>query len=105
MADAFVSPSRWEACSSAQAEAIGFGLPTILSRTASIAPEVVEHRSALACPLDAGALAQAMQQLIENAQLRRALSELGRQWVLETCSFETAGACFEEFYQEVLERR
>jgi hypothetical protein len=46
-----------------------------------------------------------MQQLTENAQLRQSLSELGRQWVLETCSFETAGARFEEFYQKVLERR
>jgi glycosyltransferase involved in cell wall biosynthesis len=105
MADAFVSPSRWEACSSAQAEAIGFGLPTILSTGASIAPEVVEHHSALASPLNADALARMMQQLIENSQLRRSLSEAGRRWVLETCSLDTAGACFEEFYQRVLERR
>jgi glycosyltransferase involved in cell wall biosynthesis len=103
MADAFVSPSRWEACSSAQAEAIGFGLPTILSTTASIAPEVVEYRSALASPLEVGALAHAMQQLIENPQLRQSLSDLGRKWVLETCSPETAGARFQEFYQRVRE--
>jgi glycosyltransferase involved in cell wall biosynthesis len=103
MADAFVSPSRWEACSSAQAEAIGFGLPTILSTTASIAPEVVEYRSALASPLDVGALAHEMRQLIENPQLRQSLSDLGRKWVLETCSPETAGARFEEFYQRVRE--
>lgn len=105
MADAFVSPSRWEACSSAQAEAIGFGLPTILSTTTSIAPEVVEHRSALASPLNADALARMMQQLVENAPLRRSLSEVGRRWVLQTCSLETAAPCFEEFYQRVLDRR
>jgi glycosyltransferase involved in cell wall biosynthesis len=105
MADAFVSPSRWEACSLAQAEAIGFGLPTILSTRVNIAPEAVERGSALASPLSAAALARTMQQLIENSQLRRSLSELGRQWVLQTCSFETAGACFEEFYQRVLDRR
>jgi glycosyltransferase involved in cell wall biosynthesis len=105
MADAFVSPSRWEACSLAQAEAIGFGLPTILSTGVSIAPEAVERGAALASPLNAAALARAMQQLIENRQLRRSLSELGRQWVLQTCSFETAGACFQEFYQRVLESR
>ena len=103
MADVFVSPSRWEACSSAQAEAIGFGLPTILSTTASITPEVVQYRSALASPLDVSALARAMQQLIENRQLRQSLSELGRKWVLETCSPVTAGARFEEFYQRVRE--
>jgi glycosyltransferase involved in cell wall biosynthesis len=104
MADAFVSPSRWEACSSAQAEAIGFGLPTILSTAASISPEAVACRSALASPLNAVALARSMQQLIEDVQLRRSLSEAGRRWVLETCSFEKAGAAFEQFYQQVLER-
>ena len=104
MADAFVSPSRWEACSSAQAEAIGFGLPTILSTAASISPEVVEHHSALASPLRVAALARTMQQLIENGQLRQSLKEAGRQWVLETCSIETAGARFEEFYQRVFQR-
>jgi glycosyltransferase involved in cell wall biosynthesis len=104
MADAFVSPSRWEACSSAQAEAIGFGLPTILSTAASISPEAVACGSALASPLQATALARSMQQLIENAQLRQSLSEAGRRWVRETCSFEKAGASFERFYQQVLER-
>ena len=105
MADAFVSPSRWEAFGIAQVEAMGLGLPTILSMEGNITPEVVERGSALASPLSAAALARAMQQLIENSQLRRSLSELGRQWVLQTCSFETAGACFQEFYQRVLDRR
>jgi hypothetical protein len=31
------------------------------------------------------------------------LSELGRKWVLETCSPDTAGARFQEFYQRVRE--
>ena len=103
MADAFVSPSRWEAFGIAQVEAIGLGLPTILSMAANIAQEAVEHRSALASPLDVGALAHEMQQLIENRQLRQSLSELGRKWVLETCSPDTAGARFQEFYQRVRE--
>jgi glycosyltransferase involved in cell wall biosynthesis len=103
MADAFVSPSRWESFGIAQVEAIGLGLPTILSTAANIAQEAVEHRSALASPLDVGALAHEMQQLIENRQLRQSLSELGRKWVLETCSPDTAGARFQEFYQRVRE--
>lgn len=104
MADAFVSPSRWESFGIAQVEAMGLGLPTILSTAANITREVVAQRSALASPLNARALARMMQQMIENVQLRRSLSEAGRRWVLETCSFETAGARFEEFYQQVLQR-
>ena len=104
MADAFVSPSRWESFGIAQVEAMGLGLPTILSTAGNITREVVAQRSALASPLNARALARMMQQMIENVQLRRSLSEAGRRWVLETCSFEKAGARFEEFYQRVLQR-
>ncbi len=102
MADAFVSPSRWEACSSAQAEAIGFGLPSVISTTASIAPEAVQHGSALASPLKADALARAMQRLVEDCSLRRSLSDCGRKWIQETSSLDSAGPVFEDFYRKVI---
>ena len=101
MADAFVSPSRWEACSIAQAEAIGFGLPTIVSDEINIAPEMVASRVALASPLSAAALARFMRQMMTDNALRQSLSETGRQWVAETCSYESAGARFAEFYESI----
>ena len=102
MADAFVSPSRWEACSIAQAEAIGFGIPTILSTAANVAPEAVKQGAVLASPLSPASLAQAMQRLVDDGGLRRSLAEAGRWWIANTCSYEEAGARFEEFYQAVV---
>ncbi|HSY18390.1 MAG TPA: glycosyltransferase family 4 protein, partial [Candidatus Acidoferrales bacterium] len=102
MADAFVSPSRWEACSIAQAEAIGFGLPTIVSDEINIAPEMLAHRAALVAPLTAGALAGKMRELMGNAALRESLAANGRQWVREAFAFENAGPRFTRFYEAVL---
>jgi glycosyltransferase involved in cell wall biosynthesis len=102
IADAYVSPSRWEACSIAQAEAIGFGLPTIVSDEINMAPEWVAGRVALVSPLSTGALAGAMRQVMADAALRHSLSGAGRQWVAEMCSHGRAGARFAEFYESVL---
>jgi glycosyltransferase involved in cell wall biosynthesis len=102
MADAFVSPSRWEACSIAQAEAIGLGLPTIVSDEINIAPEMVAHQAALASPLSSVALAEAMRRLMNDARLRQSLAAAGRQWVAETCSPKAAAVRFEDFYRSVL---
>jgi glycosyltransferase involved in cell wall biosynthesis len=102
MADAFVSPSRWEACSIAQAEAIGLGLPTIVSDEINIAPEMLAHQAALVAPLEAGALAGKMRQLMGDAALRRSLAANGRQWVREAFAFENAGPRFTRFYETVL---
>jgi glycosyltransferase involved in cell wall biosynthesis len=102
MADAFVSPSRWEAFSVAQAEAIGFRVPTIVSTSMEAAPEMVRHQAALASQLSPDALARAMQRLVEESQLRRSLADCGRKWVLEKCSLPTVGAPFTGFYRRVL---
>jgi glycosyltransferase involved in cell wall biosynthesis len=101
MADAFVSPSRWEACSIAQAEAIGFGLPTIVSDEINIAPEMVAAHAAVASPLSSTALANAMRQVMSDAALRRSLSGAGREWVAKTCSYANAGARFAAFYDSM----
>ncbi len=102
LADAFVSPSRWDGFGIAQAEAIGFGVPTLVSTQMNLSWELVDCQAALAAPLSAGALADAMRRLMNDAGLRRSLSESGRRWAAEHCSIETAGARFEEFYLKAL---
>ena len=101
-ANAFVSPSRWESFGIAAAEAMGMGLPTIVSKAACVAPELVRRGAALASPLSAPKLAQLMRKLIEDEPLRKSLAQAGRSWVLETCSLEFAGPRFAEFYSRVL---
>jgi glycosyltransferase involved in cell wall biosynthesis len=100
-ADAFISPSRWEAFSIAMVEAIGFGLPTVVSDEINCAAEMAAGRAALISGLSPDALAAAMNQLITDASLRRSLAESGREWVLKTCSYAAAGPRFAEFYESV----
>lgn len=102
IADAFISPSRWDACPSAVTEAIGFGLPTIVSATMNPAPELVEGGAALAPQPSPEALAGAMQKLVNDSALRESLGARGREWVRQNCSLEVAGLRFEQFYHQLL---
>ena len=105
MADAFISPSRWDACPSAVGEAIGFALPTIVSSTINPAPDYARAKAVLAPRPTPEELGQAMRQLAGDPHLRASLSDRGRKWVLEYCSLEKAGARFEAFYSAVLAQR
>jgi len=102
MADAFVSPSRWEAFGIAPVEAMGLGLPTIISNQMNVAAELIRHQAALASPFSSAQLADRMRELVRDEDRRRALSAAGRKWALENCSPAAAGARFENFYRQVL---
>ena len=105
MADAFVSPSRWEALGISQVEAIGLGLPTIVSDKFNIAPEMLTHGAALVARLDAGSLAAEMRRLRENAALRVSLANAGGKWVKEFFTSASAAPRFKKFYEAVLSGR
>lgn len=98
MADAFVSPSRWEGFGIAIAEAIGVGVPTITSNRANIAPDLEQHKAAIISKLEADELSKHMLEFVQNHKLRNEISERGRQWVSEAYSPAKAGALFEDFY-------
>ena len=102
MADAFISPSRWDAFPIAVAEAMGFGLPTIVSERMNPALEYVAAGAAMAVTASPGALGGAMRRLANDPHLRQSLSAHGRKYVLEECSPQKVGACFEDFYLQAL---
>jgi glycosyltransferase involved in cell wall biosynthesis len=102
MADAFISASRWEAFGIAQAEAMGLGLPTIVSDRMNLAPELARHKAALVSPLSSLTLADSMRALMQDEPLRQSLGTAGREWIRENCSTATAGSRFEVFYRQVL---
>jgi glycosyltransferase involved in cell wall biosynthesis len=99
MADAFVSPSRWEAFGIALAEALGIGLPTVISDQMNITNELVRCGAAVACPLSSIKLTATMQRLMTDETLRSTLSVAGRQWVIQACASVNAGPRFRKFYQ------
>lgn len=74
-ADLFVLPSLIEAYGMVLIEAMSFGLPIIASRVGGI-PEIVEDgvNGLLVRPADPAELAKAIEEVVNNSQLRRNLS-------------------------------
>jgi glycosyltransferase involved in cell wall biosynthesis len=103
MADVFVSPSRWEAFSIAQAEAMAIGLPVVTSTKVNLALDLREADAALLTPLAVEPLAKAIATLEADGERRRALSNRGQAWVTKNCDPDRAGARFQQFYQAILE--
>jgi glycosyltransferase involved in cell wall biosynthesis len=82
--DIFALPSHWEGFGYVLAEAMAMELPVAAFDAGSI-PEVVAHGQTglLARPFDSASLADALQQLVTDADLRRRLGAAGRGRVLE----------------------
>jgi glycosyltransferase involved in cell wall biosynthesis len=104
MADLFVSPSRWEAFSIAQAEAMAIGLPVVTSTEVNLASELRKADAALLTPPKAELLAKALAALEADEEGRHALGRRGKAWTENNCDPAHAGTRFLEFYQAVLER-
>jgi glycosyltransferase involved in cell wall biosynthesis len=105
LADVFVSPSRWEAFSIAQAEAMAIGLPVITSTKVNLASDLREADAALLTPLEVEPLAKGIALLEADEARRRALGNRGQTWAARRCDPDRAGDRFQEFYEFILEKR
>ena len=97
-----ISPSLYE----------GFGLPaaeamacqtTVIATTGGAFPEIIDHGETgwLVPPGDAGALADAIRLLMDDAGLRQRLGEAGRKSILERFSWRKAAEETLAVYEEV----
>jgi glycosyltransferase involved in cell wall biosynthesis len=102
MGDVFVSPSRWEAFSIAQAEAMAVGLPVVTSTKVNLAQDLREADAALLTPLAVEPLAKAIAVLEADEGRRQALSKRGIAWAAKNCDPDRAGVRFRGFYQSIL---
>jgi glycosyltransferase involved in cell wall biosynthesis len=104
-ADLFVSPSRWEAFSLAQAEALASALPMATSSTIDLAEDLREADAAVLVPPAAGPLAKAIAMLEADRERRQALAKRGKAWADRNCDPDRAGTRFREFYQSILDEQ
>lgn len=102
-AEVAVVPSLYEGFGLPAAEAMACGLP-VIATTAGALPEVVEDGKSgiLVPPQDSHALAKAIEQLLNDEQLRRVMGEEGRKRVQTHFTWEQAAKKTLEVYQEVL---
>jgi glycosyltransferase involved in cell wall biosynthesis len=91
-AQAFVFPSLYEGFGLPILEAQACGVPVIAANTSSL-PEVAGKGALLVNPLDTAALAQAIEQVLANQDLRQQLREAGfancARFSWERCARET----------------
>jgi spore coat protein SA len=95
-ADVFVLPSLMEAFGMPLAEALAAGVPAVASRTGGIVDIVDDEVSGLLVePGDAAALTVAIERLLEDRELRGALTEAGRKKSRSTFGWDAIADAFE----------
>jgi glycosyltransferase involved in cell wall biosynthesis len=97
-----VCPSLYEGFGLPAAEAMACGLP-VVATTGGALPEVVEDgvTGILVPPADARALADAIDNLMRDAQLRQRMGEAGRHRVVEKFNWRKAALQTEAVYQRL----
>lgn len=103
--DIYVQPSVKEGLGVALLEAMACGLPAIASRAGGMA-EVIEERQSglLVAAEDAGALAQALRELLQSPDMRRAFGAAARTRAATSFSMETMAHRTLAFYRSTLEK-
>jgi glycosyltransferase involved in cell wall biosynthesis len=103
--EVFVSPSLYEGFGLPAAEAMACGAP-LIATTAGAFPEVVEDgvSGMLVQPGDAGALADAIEGLLNDAAERQRLGYEGRKRIIERFSWRETAIGTQALYEDVLDQ-
>jgi glycosyltransferase involved in cell wall biosynthesis len=97
-ADVFALPSRYENFGNTAAESIACGTPVVVSDRCGIAP-LIDQRAGLVTSYDIGALAQTLEDLLENAPLYQRL-RAGCPEVAAEISWDRLVGQMQDAYQE-----
>lgn len=105
-ADIFVLPSKWEGNPLSVMEAMATGLPVVATAVGGV-PELVEEGvSGFLTPNeDADAFTNALQRLVDNAELRRRMGEAALRHAREKFDIRHTVRAYEALYEEILQRK
>jgi glycosyltransferase involved in cell wall biosynthesis len=103
-ADLFVLPSYSENFGMAPVEAMGFGLPVVLTDQVGIHKEVSEARAGLVTPVSSEAIASALLLVLGNDGLRPEMGCNARRLAAERYSVEAVASRLRQLYYELCPR-
>ncbi|MBN1485536.1 MAG: glycosyltransferase family 4 protein [Chloroflexia bacterium] len=99
---ALIFPSRLEGFGLAVAEAMACGRPVVASRCSALPELVVEGQGGFLCPVDdVDALAQAVQRLAEDPNLRREMGRFNRRRAVSQFSLPVMAENYRRLYAEL----
>lgn len=98
----FCLPSRQEGFSVAVTEALAVGVPVVISEGCNF-PEVAEAGAGRVVPLDAGAVAGALREVLADAEVRRRMGEAGRELVRGRFTWPQIARQMLEAYREAID--
>jgi glycosyltransferase involved in cell wall biosynthesis len=102
IADIFVFPSRREGFPNALMEALATGLPTIASRIGGVVPLIEEGKNGLLFESeDSRDLAEKINWLVDNVQLRTILGKQAREAMRSKYSFEEIAGQYAAYYHSI----
>jgi len=102
-ADVFVLPSRTENFGLAAAEALGAGLPVIVTEQVGLAHDITSAQAGRVVQPTASALASAIRELAEDASLRARMSVNARRLADERYSWSRSADALIEVYDDLLD--
>jgi len=100
-ADVFVLPSYSENFGIAAAEALGAGLPVVISDQVGFAPDVVQTQAGKVTACDESEIAAALSELLGNEGERRVLGERGKQLAHEKYSIAANTRQLRSHYERI----
>jgi glycosyltransferase involved in cell wall biosynthesis len=101
--DLFVLPSLWEGLSMALLEAMATGLPVVATEVSGTVQAMIpDETGILVPPGDAGRLAQAIEQILDNPQLAQAMGAAARRRVEEQFSAQKQADDHVALYRRLL---
>ena len=101
-ANVFVLPSYSENFGVAAAEALAAGIPVVLSDRVGVAEAVRSAEAGVVVECTAGAIANALTQLLADAALREKLGKSGRRFADERYSSDRVGRELKKLYESVV---
>jgi glycosyltransferase involved in cell wall biosynthesis len=99
--DFYIQHSRFELFGLSLVEAMGLGVPALVSSASDLMPELRQSQAAFEIPLDPERAAEILSAILKDRDRITQVAGAGRRWMQQECSPDSIARKMREFYQEL----